>query len=326
MEAIDMIKANSLRRLLVGLGVLVIGCSKAVEPGPTEHLSQTGAATTGDAPVASVAGPERPIPIVIGLGPEDRSTALGADTTLQVAVSNLGSPVGSDLLTKLALTVSLRTWPELDPVPTAEAVIQDAKSDSDSFAHVSLSPKQPLVDRWYAVVVGQLPEGLAWAEHQESEILDAGEHVNRFRPDSSPVLRSVRLAKKDSGAQALYVEFSERMVGEAGVVIIKYSDGADLPCARQAVQTQGGKDSATTGTGVSAPTKMDAASDSFAEVLFTCEKAIDLERGISLSIGAGLTSVSGVALSNGTAVERIVVSADWISLPNGVQAFAPDDL
>jgi hypothetical protein len=62
--------------------------------------------------------------------------------------------------------VSLRTWPDLQPV--AASIVQKQSSTSstgDRRAYIEIQAQAPLADTWHAVRVATLPPPLSWPRY-----------------------------------------------------------------------------------------------------------------------------------------------------------------
>lgn len=123
------------------------------------------------------------------------------------------------LLSELAASAKLRTWPDLKPI-SVEVVVRNAEPPAAHYnprAFIELKPKTPLVDGWY-VVSATAPKGLRWAKHSFSIPLgtNANERGARVRIGEEVVLRSVRFCQKAKQASALFVDLSSNVLGQSG--------------------------------------------------------------------------------------------------------------
>jgi len=285
------------------------------------------ASTPPDVPVGAEEtrfpdGPTRPLPTV-QLEPGDLTTSFGT-TQQHVLVSNLTAPVGKALLDDIAKSVSIRTWPELALVPSTVSEITDAsgKSGEDQFAHIYWAPVSPLADRWYALYVEALPENATWPAFPNVLSLKDGARVARFRTGSEPVVSSVRVYSKEGHpevAQVVYVDFSERVVGDTGLVRLSYSGGEIPPC-QAAPPVKPGASGTSAGE---TPPEGKEIDTSFGEAVLYCSSAVDIARPLHLEIQPGLRSNSGPALNNGELVRIAMEPEHWVDWGEAGKAFRP---
>jgi hypothetical protein len=316
----------SLKIICVLTGVfslLALGCRQEA----TSRLG-VGAANPSNSPIADgetrfPPGPTRPAP-TIQLEPDDLTTATG-QTPLQVIVSNLGAPVGPDLLGQIARAVTLKTWPNMVDVPITVSKIVDATgtSDQDEFAHIYFSTSNPLADRWYALSVLSLPAGAKWTKFANVLTLKDGSRVSRFRPGSDPVVAGIRVYAKDSSKEVVYVDFSEHVTGDVKLVELSYVGGGSIDCqttsGNGAIPTSG---TAAANSGMT-PTAGASGSTSVGSIQLICINPIDFDRQLQLSIQPGIVSTSGPPLNNGDSVRVVAGPVDWIDWDDQGKLFRP---
>ena len=255
--------------------------SESNDPPPSDSAVDDGETRFPDAP-------ERPLPTV-WFEPADLTTAFDA-TSFQVWVNNLTRPVGEQLLTELAASVSLVTWPELARLPILVSSIVDAsgRSGEDQFAHIYLNSPSQLADRWYAIAVEALPEDAAWPLFENSLILSDGARVHRFRVGSEPIVASVRYygtAKDQDDSHAVQVFFSENVIGDIDLIQLSYSGGEPFT-----IRPNGGIVNG--------------------EAPLICQGAIDTTRELELVVQPGIRSTSSGLELNGGAPVRIPITPD----------------
>lgn len=292
-----------------------------------------GSTSSGQKEVSSAANPSRtspnlgaptrPLPTV-ALEPVDLTTA-ASQAALHVRVSNLGAPVGSDLLYRIAQSVTLRTWPELSVIPTTVAKVVDAtgKSSEDEFAHIYLAPTAALADRWYTLAMDVLPQGLGWASPANTVALANGGQGTRFRVGSGPMVASVRVYAKDAAKRVVHVDISEPVIARASVVTLTYVDGRATDCWRESdVTPPSGLPTAKDTTGLSQPANAAALSDAVTSIRLSCPGALDLQQEIRLDVQliARATSIQGQAATS--MASQLAIGGDaWVVLPDGGKMF-----
>jgi hypothetical protein len=264
-------------------------------------------------------GPTRPAP-TIQLEPIDLTTSTG-QTPLQVLVSNLGGPVGMGPLNQIARSVTLRAWPEQTVVAVSVSKIVDAtgNSDEDEFAHIYLTPSSPLADRWYALSVDALPQGISWPAFANVLDVKGGARVSRFRVGSGPVVTGVRVYAKDPTRHLVYVDFSERVAGDMKLVNVSYGGGGAPGCQPDSARPPASSPGAS--SGISAPAGAPA-DTSVTSVRLTCG-IIDMQRALQIDIPPGFRSTSGPALNAGSPLRHVVNPADWVDWGQGGKLFRP---
>jgi len=253
-------------------------------------------------------GPDRARP-VLQLEPMDMMTAVG-DSPLHVLVSKLDAADASRVLERVASAVKLRTWPELAEVATnaSKSVETSSSTTQAGYGHVYLQPAAPLTDRWYALVLESVPAGVELPAFASVHQTEAGKHVARFRVGSQPVVTGVRLYDKEGQKQVAYVDFSERVVGDALGVVVTGSrgrcQGAPLPAAAK----RGGASSK--GDGAWEEVEGDAAT-STASIQLECSGRLDVRDELNVEIKSGFRSASGPLLNAGKALRVQAMAASW---------------
>lgn len=269
-------------------------------------------------------GPTRPAPTV-QLQPSDLTTSVGQGP-FQVVVSNLGAPVGSALLNQIAKSIVLKTWPEQGVVSATVSKTVDAlgSQDADQFAHIYVTPAAPLADRWYAFSIDALPDGAVWPTTSNVLALNSGSHVTRFRVGPEPIVSGVRAYDKAKGT-VIYVDFSERVSGEAQSLSISYGSGEEAPChADSAVAFATGARASGNATGITPPPGAKADGASFANVALACTGAVDLQRTIQINVPSGIRATSDLAaVGSGTSTTVTIGPESWFGTSDGGRAFKP---
>lgn len=260
----------------------------------------------------------RPNPTV-QLEPADLTTSVG-DSPLHILVSNLGAPVGDELLKEIAASVTLKTWPEMVPVPVLTAnAIDVAGANEDQYAHVYLQSAARLTDRWYALVVDALPAGVDWPTYANVFVDAKGSRMTRFRVGSQPTVASLRSVIKDAGKQVVYVDFSERITGDLSLVTLT---SAGTTCSGQ----NSGAATVQTGNGTSIVMPTKGANDlTVSTVLATCSGPLDLSQRLTLTIQPGLRSTSGPALNADAPRQMSFDSKEWSDWGDGAKIARPLD-
>jgi hypothetical protein len=253
-------------------------------------------------------GPDRLRP-TIQLEPMDMMTAVG-DSPLHVLVSKLRADDANDILDRVAEAVSLRTWPELEEVRTASSssVENSGSSEQAGYGHVYLQPATSLADRWYALVLDAVPGGVDVPAFAGVHVTDTGKYVSRFRVGSQPVVTGVRLYEKEGRKQVVYVDFSERVLGDAQGVVVTGPSG----------RCQGTPFSATSAS-VAFPTKGNGAGEvvvaasevSTASLQLTCSGRVDVVSELTIEIPSGFRSASGPSLNAGKPMQVRATATDW---------------
>jgi hypothetical protein len=175
--------------------------------------------------------------------PIDLSTAVGPSPTLEVLVSHDSRSVGAATLNDLASSVSLRTWPELQEIPTTKA-IKDATGawGTEIFAHVTLTPAGALPDRWYAIYMASQPASVGLS--MQGRVLASGDaRVARFRVGSQPMLTGVMLYEV-ADKPGVYLQFSESVEVTPKLlqsVMVKNIRGAQSACSPPGKEIQRGQ-------------------------------------------------------------------------------------
>jgi hypothetical protein len=198
--------------------------------------------------------------------PTDMTTLWG-DQALRVTVG-VGPALDRTWLDELASRISLRTWPELEVVPSTSAV-EVGVSEGES-ARVIVTPTAKLSERWYALYLAGLP---FWATTQSHATAD-GAYLARFAVGSDPRVAAVTFAG-GSSKHRLYLAPSESLlasVSPATLVQVRQA-GASVVCT-------------DVGFTANAP---------LTEVAFDCPTLSQFPDEIA--VGSGLVSTTGAALS-----------------------------
>ncbi|MFZ4580242.1 MAG: hypothetical protein ACOYOB_17810, partial [Myxococcota bacterium] len=112
------------------------------------------------------------------------------------------------------------TWPELELVPTEAHSVPAVAAEP---AYLQLQPTSPLQNRWYAVIAGRVPTG--WTIILDSLLyhLPDGTRAARFRPDSHPTIRWLRVCN-DSSTMRLEALLSEVLSPTASPFLVTQDD------------------------------------------------------------------------------------------------------
>jgi hypothetical protein len=159
----------------------------------------------------------------ISFVPTDMTTLWG-DQALRVTVG-VGPALDRAWLDELASRITLRTWPELEVVPSTSAV-QVGVSDGEA-ARVTVTPTAKLSERWYALYLAGLP---FWATAQSHATAD-GAFVARFAVGSAPRVTAVTFAGGPS-KHRLYVAMSESVMASVSpaTLVQVLQAGASAAC------------------------------------------------------------------------------------------------
>jgi hypothetical protein len=264
-------------------------------------------------------GPQRPLPTV-QLEPADLTTSAGQGP-LHVLVANLGAPVGTAQLNRIAQSVVLKTWPGQAIVPTTVAKVVDAtgKGTQDEFAHIYLAPTTPLADAWYALAIDVLPGDVAWAPRANVFQLENGGRATRFRVGAGAVASGVRVYSKDQGRQVVYVDFSEQVPANLAVTV-SYAGGSAPGCQpetsvdRPASAAAAGEDA----TGLALPAGA-AAENNVMRIRLDCPAGIDLSQQILVNVQLG--GAQAMAATGGLALA--ITPGGWSDSGDGGKVFKP---
>ncbi len=269
-------------------------------------------------------GPVRPVPTV-ALEPVDLTTSVG-QAPLRVRVSNLGAPVGADLLSRIARAVSLRTWPEQAAVPLVLAKIVDAtgKSDADAYAHLDFTAASPLADRWYALAIDALPAGAGWGDPENTFPLPNGGRATRFRVGSGATVSSVRVYSKAQGQQLVRVDFSEPVATNTSLVTISYVGGNAPPCRPEANVAQVAKAPAGENATGMKPPQNAGAEPGITTIRLGCAEALDLGQEIRLQVQLGGQAAGAQAAAAGETLQFAIAPDSWVALEDGGKLFKPN--
>jgi hypothetical protein len=115
-------------------------------------------------------------------------------------------PLRDSLLAELGAAITLRTWPEGEPVP--HDVIPPSPSPSSSVGSFEVKPRTALAGRWYLFGLSTAPP-LASPGPNRHVALGNGGFGARFRVGSQPLLWAVAACGKAGGVQKVMVIFSE---------------------------------------------------------------------------------------------------------------------
>jgi len=194
--------------------------------------SSGSGAPEGGGRVPPIAGP------IVFPDPHDLATGLGRDFRPSLDVRHSGLPVGASLET-LSAYVSLKTWPELAPVPFSIAAHDLISTPGDiQDARIELVPSVSLEDRWYALVLDKLPPGFQLPFAKLTFSFGGAAYIARFRTSSGPFVVDARLCGDISRQTKVALVLSERVLASAGTiasaVTISQAGRPDVRCTVQA--------------------------------------------------------------------------------------------
>lgn len=212
--------------VLFGLSALILACCQAgcnASPSSPSPTPEPTAATRAPIEQNSPPGPRNPY---VFFEPGDLSTSTGT-TVPRLGLSTSIDIDRKTIVDSLRGALSLRRWPDLTVVATDIAIdgVGGADIATRGRTFFQLSPKAPLEDRWYAVVLESLPSQVDLPAPVESKRLQTGMVVSRFRPGSEAVLRRIRYCEPDS-KNVVLLEFSEPVTIGKGAVSLS---AAGLP-------------------------------------------------------------------------------------------------
>jgi hypothetical protein len=227
------------------------------------------------------------------------TTSLG-ENPIRVVISNLGAPVAAGMLSQLEALTELRLWPELEIVATNKAATNTSgMNGEDAYACITLVPRAPLTDRWYALTLDPSTAGAEWPVVPNAFVIDGAERGVRFREGSLPLLVAVHLYDKANEHQELVVDFSERVFGDLSLVHVSSSSQCELiPSAE---------------------------SDGFFRISFTCDELAP-DEDVVIDVAHGLTSSTGVALNGGEDQRLSIEPTDWVVQPDGGKIYVPPSI
>lgn len=134
-------------------------------------------------------------------------------TPVQLIFDNFQNIVPADVVQKLAELASLVTYPEQEAVATTAQVTEGTEQDPRGY--LTLVPVSPLSERWYALRVAKLPEGIE-TPVKTFLVQPDGTLVSRFRLGSQPVLRSISYCQRSTDVVSIFFNFSETVVAASG--------------------------------------------------------------------------------------------------------------
>jgi hypothetical protein len=151
-------------------------------------------------------------------------TSLWGDRALLVTVGT-GPTLERARLDELATRIMLRTWPEMEPVPSTSTV--EVAASASETARVTLTPGSTLSERWYALHLSGQPFWATVQSHSTAE----GAYVARFSVGSDPRVSLVTFAGGPS-KHRLYIALSESVLATlspAGLVEVR-QDNVSVAC------------------------------------------------------------------------------------------------
>lgn len=161
----------------------------------------------------------------VSFSPPDMTT-LWDTQALRVAIA-MGPPLSAGWATDLAGRISLRTWPEMNEIPSV-VTLADSPSSTE-MAAISIKPSASLSDRWYALRLSAPP---FWMAVPVTHVAPDGSYVARFRTGSEPSIQSVTFAGGPN-KHRLYIALSEPVVAAsspAAMVHVQYG-GTRVACS-----------------------------------------------------------------------------------------------
>jgi hypothetical protein len=257
--------------------------------------------------------PQRP-PQIVRFGPSDLATSVGLGPFEIVLTKGMGS-LGDSLLRQVAGAVRLVTWPELASVATKTS-LADASNvpDGEHYAHIFVRSTAPLVDRWYALTVDDLPGDLAWPGKGHQSVARGRARVVRFRVGSDARLANVRVFTKSSTQWVAYADFSETITGDINLVNLSYADATPADCRvsnPQLVPSPIPRD----GSGIILPPGI--SSEGVTTVQFICKGAVDPGRALQVDVRPGLAPAMKGGAIGGISTRFVMNIGEATSLPDG---------
>lgn len=263
-------KANWLASILA---VAAMGCSKGSTPSPAQ-------------------------PETIGMltvRPGDNSTGVGLRPSLDVVIHNYGRPIDKSLLDTIAAGTFLVSWPEGDKIAVDRAVNATPEADAGS-EHITLLPREQLMERWYALAVTTVPEGFLWSADPVALAADGKARGVRFFPSSRPMIASVSRYKNKDETRRYILKASE-VIASGGDALSSLVDLRETGAAK-----------ACTPAGIVGES-----------IYIDCTETLSGDAEVSISVGAGLKSTSGVSLTEGASRLDIQLKSDeWEKGSDGV--------
>lgn len=267
--------------------VLVLGACDAA------HEAADGAAgdVSGDGGVNWDTGGlplEKP---TISFHPPDLSTSIDAGTA-GVQVLSSSTKVTDEQKTALASSLSLRTWPDLAPMPAGTS-ITDLPTEHLGYGDhfdVGITPADPMEEGWYFLSLREVPPAYSlWYQHVI--IAPDGSAGVRFRVGSEPLLLGIDVCPKGGDKSRLYFHFSEPITATKAV------DG--IVTILQSAETFQGCDGAPY--------------DDY-DLYFDCV-GLDMAQPLTISVSEGVQSKTGVAMKDLTGATTFSYSFTPSSLP-----------
>lgn len=272
--------------------------------------------------IAGSSGTQLP---TLWLQPADLMTSTG-DTPIQILLDNGGRPVATGVLSTLAASAELRSYPDMKLVPvdivphnTSELILPDDHPTKGTtppnlvppspleHAFIELRPKSRLPESWYVLSLSKVPSEVRAVPWAAAKPL-AGVYAVRFHTGSHPVVKRLLVCDKGAGATKVVYELSENVQASAGV-----NDGASLFSARQ--------EKARCGAVTAGP-----ATSSTRWLQVSCEN-VDPAEPWKVRLGAGLVSRSGVPLttfSGASTLEHTFLSSSLPQSSDGCRSLEVD--
>lgn len=200
---------------------------------------------------------------------------------------------GSGLVTltqgeAMVAALQLRTYPELETVK-GKAEIVFVGEANDVIGKIVFQPAKPLQERWYALSLDAVPEGLELRSALRP--LSDGSHGVTFRVGSSPTVQAVVVCARSQGEHQVRIAPSEpvmpRSGWDGGLLARLSQNGKALECA-SANQFETAEPAA----------------------VFNCEN-LDERAELRVEVSAGdLVSMTGKPLNQGQAIDLRFVPAE----------------
>jgi len=171
-------------------------------------------------------GPPAPSAPTLSISPLDGRTNT-ADQPISVTLNDGGGQVDATGLQALAARISLVTWPERGAVPFDRSITPPLGAAATQRV-ITLTPRGALANRWYAVLLGDLPPPLSYHPIVPGNLQEG----TRFRPLSAPRVLLVEVCDIEEPAR-LNVAFSEPLAAPASApdAVAVIIDGAPATCA-----------------------------------------------------------------------------------------------
>jgi hypothetical protein len=236
-------------KVFLGCLVLLSACNKAEVRSPYPSGGKTAGGSEGPAGTTDSSGgapkalPVAPLAAIrLALEPGDRSTSVKG-SPLQLAITHTLA-LAPGTLEPLAGLLKLEIWPEGVEIPSKAVLSQE--SAQGTMAYVTVTPTSEPGDRWLALHLTSVPDGMRMVESGDYIPDSKGGFLVRLRPGAQTVITTISRAWKGTKTM-VYLAFSERVAVAADVLsadVVKFSSGGvsydcqveNMPALDQAVK------------------------------------------------------------------------------------------